>query len=78
MEEIAGIENLEKEFVAFLAIFAHKRGQILHGRSLYLLKAIERIDILYSIEYVVALRHFHWSEIASALGILGFCAIILL
>ncbi len=33
-DEISGVQNLEQQFVAFVPVFAHQGGQILHRRSL--------------------------------------------
>ena len=38
---VAGIQDLKEQLVALLAILAHQRTEVLHSRSLNLLKAIK-------------------------------------
>ena len=63
---VARIEHLEEQFVALLAILAHKRRKGLHGRGFYLLEAIQGVYFAYCVEYVVALCHLHRREVARA------------
>ena len=70
--EVAGVENLEKEFVALLAIFAHECGEVLHRWGFNLSVAVETEDGAYGVEDIVAACHFERSEIACAFRYTGF------
>ena len=58
-QAVAGVEYFEKQFVAFLTIFAHERLQGFHRRCLNLLEAIEGIHVADGVEDIVALRHLN-------------------
>ena len=66
--EVAAVENFEEEFVAFLTIFAHQGGEVLHGGGFDLAEAVEAIDAADGVEDIVAARHFDKAEIAGAFG----------
>ena len=63
-EEVTRVENFEEQFIALLAIFAHKGLEVFHGGSLYLAKAVESINLTYGVEYIVALCHLNRREVA--------------
>ncbi len=67
MQEVAGVEYLEEELVTLLAILAHQRGEVLHGRSLYLLEAVEGVHLTDGVEDIVTLGHLHRGEVTRAL-----------
>ena len=66
-QEVAAVQYLEEQFIAFFAILAHQGGQVFHCGSLDLLESIERIDLANRVENVVTTRHFLWSEVACTL-----------
>ena len=66
--EVAAVENFEEEFVAFLTIFAHQGGEVLHGGGFDLAEAVEAIDAADGVEDIVAACHFDKAEIAGAFG----------
>ena len=53
------VEYLKEQFVPLFAIFAHQCTQILHRRSLNLLKAIEGKNRFDGIENIITTRHFY-------------------
>ena len=71
--EISGIEDLEKQFVALFTVFSHKGLQCLHCRCFYLLKTVKGIDFSDCIEDIVAFRHFNRREITRPFGYAWFC-----
>ena len=66
-EVIAAIENLEEQFVAFFAIFAHQGAKCFHCRRLNLLEAVELVNLLDGIKDIITLGHLHWREVARSL-----------
>ena len=62
-QEVTAVQNLEEQFVALFAILAHQHTQILHGRSLYLLEAIELVHLTDGVEDIIASGHLLWSEV---------------
>ena len=66
-EIIAAIQHFKKQFVALFAVFAHQRTERFHRRCLYLLEAIELVDLLDGIKYIIALGHLHRREVARSL-----------
>ena len=67
-QEVARVENLEEQLVAFLSVLAHQRRKVLHRGSLDLLVAVEAIDVADGVEYVVSLGHLDGREVACPLG----------
>ena len=63
---LAAVLDPEQQFVAFLAVFAHQRTDILHCRSLDLLEAIQREHAFDRVKDIIAARHFQLSEITCA------------
>ena len=58
-EIVSRIKYFEKQFVAFLAVFAHQSGEIFHCRSLNLPETEETERLAYCIEYIIAARHLN-------------------
>ena len=67
-EVVAGVEHLEQELVALVAVLTQQRVQCLHGRRLNLLETIEGIHVADGIENIVSLCHLLGTEVAGALG----------
>ena len=65
-EGIARIKYSEKQFVALVAVFSHKRREILHSRSLYLGVTERAENAFYGIENIIALGHFTLTEISGS------------
>ena len=68
LEVVAGVEHLEQELVALLAILAHERVERLHRRGLDLAETIELECRLDGVEDIIALRHLLGTEVARSLG----------
>ena len=56
-KEVARVENFEKEFITFFAIFSHQGLQCLHCRSFDGAETVEGIYLTNGIEYIVAFGH---------------------
>ena len=72
-EVVAGILYLEQELVALFAILAHQRGEHLHGGCLYLLEAVEVVNVADGVEYIVAFRHLYGRKVAGSFRNTRFC-----
>ena len=72
LKEVAGVEDLEEELVALVAILAKKGSEVLHGGSLNGLVTITTEDAPNGVENVIAPSHLDGAEISRALGYAGF------
>ena len=61
---LSAVLDAEKQFVAFLAILAHQRADILHRRGFYLLKTKQGENAFNGIEDIIAASHFELSEVS--------------
>ena len=71
-QEVTGIENLEKQFVALLSVFAHQGREVFHRRGFNLLVAVQGIHVLNGVEYIVSLGHLNRAEVAGSFRNAGF------
>ena len=71
-KKIAGVQYFEKQFVSLLAVFAHQRGEVLHGRRLDLLETIQSVNASDGVEYIIAFRHLHGRKITCTFRYSGF------
>ena len=65
---ITGVLYLEEELITLLAVLAHKGGEVLHGRGLYLAVAEQAEHSANGIKDIVTARHLHRCEVTRAFG----------
>ena len=63
-KEVARVEYFKQQFITLLTILTHQGAESFHRRGLYLLEAIELINLLDGVENIIALSHLHWREVA--------------
>ena len=65
---LSAVLDAEEQLVAFLAVFAHQRPDILHCRSLDLLKTVQTKHTFDRVKDIIAARHLDLSEVTRAFG----------